>query len=104
MYHNNKDKYMSIVQFRWVNPETNNVHIIDQFNTDWRFNIGDVFNFFGGDNKVQDVKIVLSNEQDNDLCVTQLVTILPMWEDSLSIIGITPEKMWEDKPCVGIFD
>ena len=43
---------MNIVQFRWVNPKTNKTHIIGQFEIDWKFQIGENFHFWGGENNV----------------------------------------------------
>ncbi len=97
---------MSIVQFRWVNPKTDKTHIIGQFETDWKFLVGEHFHFWGGENKVQDVQIHL----DKDICgipagqlsVTQIVTILPLW--NLQEFGYTPESVWGDTDVVGEYD
>lgn len=89
---------MNIVQFRWVDPKTNKTHIIGQFTIDWRFQVGETFNFWGGENKVQDVQIHLHNgahgEEDGQLSVTQIVTILPLWYHTE--LGCTPENTWGD--------
>lgn len=93
---------MSIVQFRWVNPKTDKTHIIGQFETDWKFLVGEHFYFWGGENKVQDVQIHFLNgaygEKDGQLSVTQIVTILPLWYHPE--LGHTPENTWGDTVVV----
>lgn len=94
---------MNIVQFRWVNPKTNKTHIIGQFEIDWKFQIGENFHFWGGENNVQDVQIHLQSgmygEKDGQLSVTQIVTILPLWNHPE--LGCTPEGLWGNTTVVG---
>jgi len=47
---------MSTVQFRWKDYE-NNTRIAGQFETDWVFKKGELFNFWGGLNEVVDVRV-----------------------------------------------
>lgn len=98
---------MSIVKFRWVNPNTDKTHIIGQFETDWKFSVGEHFHFWGGENKVQEVQIHLDNSDEygrnkGPLTVTQIVTILPLW--NLQEFGYTPESVWGDTDVVGEYD
>lgn len=83
---------MSIVQFRWKDHE-DNIRIVGQFDTDWVFKKGEHFNFWGGLNEVDDVRVNFECNE-NKLEAIQIVTLLPYWSNNE--FGLTPEKLWGD--------
>ena len=87
---------MSIVQFRWKDHE-DNIRIVGQFDTDWVFKKGELFNFWGGSNEVIDVRVNFECNE-NKLEAIQIVTITPYW--SKNELGLTPEKLWEDSTII----
>lgn len=87
---------MSIVQFRWEDHE-DNIRIVGQFDTDWVFKKGELFNFWGGSNEVIDVRVNFEFNE-NKLEAIQIVTITPYW--SKNELGLTPEKLWEDSTII----
>ena len=87
---------MSIVQFRWKDHE-DNIRIVGQFDTDWVFKKGELFDFWGGPNEVTDVRVNFECNE-NKLEAIQIVTIMPYW--SKNELGLTPEKLWEDSTII----
>lgn len=90
---------MSIVQFRWKDND-GNIRILDQSMINWVFKEGDTFEFWGGTNKVLDVKVILEASFECRLDVTQIVTIEPLWNNPE--LHITPEEVWKDRQILGI--
>ena len=71
---------MSTVQFRWRDDD-GNTRIVGQFSTDWVFEKGKTFEFWGG-----------------KLEVLQIVTILPYWYNEF--LHITPKEVWRDSQII----
>ena len=87
------------VQFRWKDYE-DNIRIVGQFDTDWVFKKGELFNFWGGPNEVTDVRVNFECNENklNKLEAIQIVTITPYW--SKNELGLTPEVIWKDSTII----
>jgi hypothetical protein len=84
------------VQFRWKDYE-NNTRIVGQFETDWVFKKGELFNFWGGLNEVVDVRVDFELDQ-NKLEAIQIVTVIPYWTQNE--LNLTPELLWKDSQII----
>ena len=89
---------MSTVQFRWKDDD-GNTRIVGQFSTDWVFEKGKTFEFWGGKNEVLDVKVYMKCSEEQKLEVLQIVTILPYWYNES--LHITPKEIWKDSQIIG---
>ena len=88
---------MSTVQFRWRDND-GNTRIVGQFDTDWVFEEGKSFEFWGGTNEVIHVEVCMRCSDEHKLEVTQIVTILPHWYNES--LHLTPEEVWKDSQII----
>lgn len=89
---------MSTVQFRWRDND-GNIRIVGQFDTDWVFEEGKTFEFWGGTNEVLDVRVSMKCSDEHKLEVIQIVTILSHWYNES--LHLTPEEVWKDSQIIG---
>lgn len=88
---------MSIVQFRWRDND-GYTRIVGQFDTDWVFEEGKTFEFWGGTNEVRHVDVAMRCSDEHKLEVTQIVTIEPYWH--VASLHLTPEEVWKDSQII----
>ncbi len=88
---------MSTVQFRWRDDD-GNTRIVGQFETDWVFEEGKTFEFWGGTNEVIHVEVCMRCLAEEKLEVIQIVTILPHWYNES--LHLTPEEVWKDSQII----
>ena len=89
---------MSTVQFRWKDDD-GNTRIVGQFSTDWVFEKGKTFEFWGGKNEVLDVKVYMKCSEEQNHEDLQNVTILPYRYNEA--LHITPKEVRKDSQIIG---